>query len=253
MRPLALAVFFLASASAGQTPPANYARLCEGCHGANGAGGRGPALNAPLKRANNAAAIQTIIRGGVGGTEMAAIPESRLSDSDAEELAAWIWALRKGASASEVTAQASRGQQLFRAHCVKCHSIRGEGIPYGPDLSDAGRRSRAYLRSSIVDPQAEISDTFENYRWTIDLPDNFLQVRIVTRKGDRLTAARINEDSFSVQVRDANGRYYSFLKSELAELHKDWGKSPMPSFRGVLTDDQITDLVQFLAVQRSGR
>ena len=40
---------------------------------------------------------------------------------------------------------------------------------------------------------------------------------------------------------------------DLKELHEDWGKSPMPGYRGKLTDAEIDDLVAWLASLRGGR
>ena len=81
----------------------------------------------------------------------------------------------------------------------------------------------------------------------IFLPDNFLQVRVVTRDGRAITGARLNEDAFSIQLRDYSGVVHSFWKSDLEELHKDWGKSPMPSYKDVLKPEEIDDLVAYLA------
>jgi mono/diheme cytochrome c family protein len=61
---------------------------------------------------------------------------------------------------------------------------------------------------------------------------------------------RLHEDTFTIQLRDLAGRTYSFLKEDLRELHKDFGKSPMPSFRGVLTAAEMDDLVAYLASLR---
>jgi hypothetical protein len=47
-------------------------------------------------------------------------------------------------------------------------------------------------------------------------------------------------------VRDVSDRIHSFFKSELNELHKDWGKSPMPSYREVLSEKELDDVVTFL-------
>ena len=58
---------------------------------------------------------------------------------------------------------------------------------------------------------------------------------------------RLNENLLSIQLRDYSGGLHSFLKSELRELHKDWGKSPMPSYRNVLTPQEIADVVSYLA------
>ncbi len=46
---------------------------------------------------------------------------------------------------------------------------------------------------------------------------------------------------------------YSFFKSELVELNKDKGKSPMPSYRDVLSKEKLDDLVAFLASLKGER
>ncbi|MBI3665882.1 MAG: hypothetical protein HY236_06595, partial [Acidobacteria bacterium] len=80
-----------------------------------------------------------------------------------------------------------------------------------------------------------------------------LLLRVVTNDGRRITGVRVNEDAFSIQLRDFSDRYHSFYKSELVELHKDWGKSPMPSYRNVFTAEQLDDLVAYLASLRGNR
>ena len=57
---------------------------------------------------------------------------------------------------------------------------------------------------------------------------------------------RVNEDTFSIQIREATGAVHSFFKSELSELHKDFGKSPMPAYTSTFTKDQLDDLVAYL-------
>jgi hypothetical protein len=102
------------------------------------------------------------------------------------------------------------------------------------------RRSPSYLRESLTDPDAAIPDSFSSYKKITLIPDNFLQIRVVTTDGRRLTGARVNEDTFSIQIRDAAGRIRSFFKEELRELHTDWASrrclrtamsSPEPSWR----------------------
>jgi cytochrome c oxidase cbb3-type subunit III len=62
-----------------------------------------------------------------------------------------------------------------------------------------------------------------------------------------VTGVRVNEDSFSVQVRDASGRLHSFWKSDIARVDKPQNKSSMPSLRGQLSDPELTDPVAYLA------
>ncbi len=81
------------------------------------------------------------------------------------------------------------------------------------------------------------------------MPDGFLQVRITTKEGRRITGVRINEDTFTIQVRDLS-QTYSLLKQDLSDLQKDFGKSPMPGYQNVLTATELDDLVAYLASLR---
>jgi hypothetical protein len=75
----------------------------------------------------------------------------------------------------------------------------------------------------------------------------FLPVRVVTREGREVRGLRINEDSFTIQVRDASNQHHSFRKSDLRELEKETGKSLMPSFKDRLTASEADDLVAYLS------
>ena len=70
---------------------------------------------------------------------------------------------------------------------------------------------------------------------------------VVPKNGPSVTGLRVNEDSFSIQVRDNSGRSYSFWKSDVAKIERQRGKSPMPSYKGQLSDAELTDLVAYLA------
>ncbi len=128
-----------------------------------------------------------------------------------------------------------RGEKLFQVHCALCHGPKGEGGAAGPDLSGIGEsRSAAYLRESIVNPGAAV-------------PEGYLLVTVVPNSGARVTGVRVNEDSFSIQIRDDAGRSYSYWKNDVAQVERQTGKSPMPSYQGQLSDMELTDLVAYLA------
>jgi hypothetical protein len=82
------------------------------------------------------------------------------------------------------------------------------------------------------------------------MPDNFVQVRVVTKEGKSITGLRVDEDAFTIQIRDYADRSYSFRKDELRELSRDWGKTPMPSYKGILNDAEMRDLVAYLSSLR---
>ena len=219
---------------------------CAPCHGPNGDGGKGSDLTRPrLPRAADDSAFFTVIRRGIPGTEM---PNTRhLLDLDIWQVIAYVRMLELGAPA--LAGDARRGAEVYRAKggCAQCHMIAGQGGRLGPELTDIGaRRSPGYLRKALTDPEQAIPENFFIYRFFTVVPDNFLQVRVVTKDGRRITGVRLNEDPFSIQIRDYSDHIYSFWKSELSELHEDWGKSPMPSYRGKLTPAEIDDLVAYL-------
>jgi hypothetical protein len=70
---------------------------------------------------------------------------------------------------------------------------------------------------------------------------------VTPARGAEVRGIRVNEDTFTIQLKDAGGRFHSFRKSDLAEVRKLRGKSPMPSYERSLTNDELTDLVAYLS------
>jgi putative heme-binding domain-containing protein len=111
----------------------------------------------------------------------------------------------------------------------------------GPPLSEVGaRRSPAYLRDVLLEPATK-------------LPEGFLQVSVVTKYGQRLTGIRVDEDTYSIQMRDLTDRLHSFWKNELVELKKAPSSTPMPSYREVFSQAELSDVVAYLASLRGGK
>ena len=207
---------------------------CALCHGIGGTGGRGPALTtAKMRHAADGSALIDVIVGGVEGSSMPAF--WFLGERPIFQVAAYVRSLSKNPATEKVPGDPSRGKALFAAKgCTGCHIVDGEGKAFGPELTEIGaRRSPTFLRESLFDPGASVAD-------------EFVMVRVKTRAGQNVSGERLNEDSFSIQIRDARGRFYSFRKQDVADLQKDFGKSPMPSYRGAATAD-IDDLVAYLA------
>ena len=234
-------LFLLAGAVAwGQATPDGLAQgerlfgsQCAYCHGPRGDGGRGANLAVPRLRhaADDAALVQAISR-GIPGTGM---PGSALSARQARQVAAFVRTLGR-VETEALSGDAARGRWVFegKGACGRCHTIAGRGGGLGPDLTDAGARSSPqYLREALLDPEKEV-------------PGGFLQVRVVTGDGRRITGVRVNEDTFSLQLRDLSDQVHSFWKRELTEIHKDQGKSPMPAYRSLLAPAEVEDLVAYL-------
>ncbi|HEV2667898.1 MAG TPA: c-type cytochrome [Blastocatellia bacterium] len=211
-----------------------YNGQCALCHGIGGVGGRGPALNlTKLDRAANGAALFKIIKEGIRGSEM---PQFwMLTDAEIWQVAGYVRSLG-GAEPVKLPGDVTRGRQVFetKGNCAACHIVRGQGGVAGPELTEIGlRRSPAYLREALLDPDAAA-------------PEGFMVISVTAADGRRIRGVRLNEDSFTVQIRDAGNRFHSFRKSEIKELKKEFGVSTMPSYKETFTATELDDLIAYL-------
>jgi cytochrome c oxidase cbb3-type subunit 3 len=222
--------------------------MCVECHGAGATGGDAPSLNRPrLSHAPDDTALANVIANGIPNTAMPRI--RRFTESELRQLVAYVRSVGK-LPPDRIPGDPKRGAGLYKnLACASCHIVAGEGGTLGPDLTDIGlMRGAAYLREAVVAPDSSLP------KGTLSVLARgyaeYLPVRIVTRQGSEIRGIRVNEDAFTIQVRDAAGRFYSLRKSELELLDKQTGKSMMPSFSTRLTASELTDLVAYLASLR---
>lgn len=211
---------------------------CALCHGIGGTGGRGPALAAvKLRHASDGQELIDLVVGGIEANGMPAF--WFLGERPAFQVAAYVRSIGSQVEKTAIAANAEHGAVLYQDNgCAGCHVVNGAGSAYGPELSDVGaRRSSNFIKESLLDPNAS-------------LPLGFAMVRAASHGGAAVTGVRVNEDSFTIQLRDASGHFHSFRKQDLANLQKIFDKSPMPSYRGKLSDSDIDDLIAWLASLR---
>jgi hypothetical protein len=67
----------------------------------------------------------------------------------------------------------------------------------------------------------------------------------VTRDGKTIDGRRLNEDTYTVQIADSEGRLLSFSKANLREFTVST-KAAMPSYKGELAQDELADLISYL-------
>ena len=70
-------------------------------------------------------------------------------------------------------------------------------------------------------------------------------VRLVTKDGTVITGRRLNEDTYSIQIMDERERLHSLLKTDLRE-YTIVKSSPMPSYKGTLSSEELSDLLGYL-------
>jgi cytochrome c oxidase cbb3-type subunit III len=248
MRVLALAVLFGTGVLVAQQPnytPSDieggrqlYQANCTGCHGSEGDGVSGVNFGSGrFRRGSTDEQLVRIIIGGIPGTAM---PPSNFSESQAGTIVAYVRSLSAPDARSTLAAgDAGRGKSIFegKGQCLSCHSANGVGSRVGPNLTDIGATRRASeLERSLLEPDSEVK------------ADN-RTVRAVTREGVTITGRLLNQDTFTLQVLDSNERLAVLEKSNLREF-AILKNSPMPSYQGKLTPQELSDLISYLVSLR---
>ncbi len=213
-----------------------YRSNCAFCHGLTGGGGRGPALNRKeLMHGSTIEDVKRVVRSGVPGTNM---PAFEMETEELDRLAMFVRSLAGGGGPhAPVPGDPAKGREVYaRSGCAGCHVIGEQGSVFGPDLTRiGGGRASDYIRESLINPSA-------------DIPQEFEAVTVVTRDGKRITGLRINEDTFSIQLRDQAQNFRMFQKSQLREVIYE-KKSLMPSYASLPAED-LQNLLAYLDTLR---
>lgn len=230
-----------------------YDANCGRCHNDDGAGVTGIELFRQIRRASSDEDIARLVQNGIPGTSM---PPHQFTNEQALNVVAFMRSMVGVAPGSAPVASgaaapigplppgdAARGRTIFSgaAGCVACHRAEGSGGTSGPDLSrtGAGRGGGPFrvapdpvaIARSILDPDADIAPGYQMFQ-------------VVPQAGAAVRGTLLNHDTFSVQLRDQSQNLRAFLKTDLTDF--GFLPSPMPSYRGRLSTQDLSDVVSYL-------
>ncbi len=134
----------------------------------------------------------------------------------------------------KLNGDAKAGVELFKTYCATCHQVNGEGVDYGPKLSEIGSKlPREGQLLAILYPDAGISFGYEG--WDIKMKDgSMLRGMIASR----------TESDWMIKMPD--GALQSYKIKDMVSK-KQIGTSLMPSgFHEVMTQQQLADLTAYL-------
>lgn len=210
-----------------------YRANCQACHGVDGDNVPGVAFKSgEFRHASSDDELVRLILNGIPGTAM---PPTNLPETSRRALVAYLRSMHAATMSTAANGDAAHGRVIVegKGGCFECHRIGTQGSRVGPDLSDVGsQRNAAALQQSIVAPSEVI------------LPQHRF-VRIALKNGTVITGRRLNEDTYSIEVMDAKEQLISVPRSDIRdyELLKT---SPMPSYQGKLSSQEIADVVAYL-------
>ena len=129
-----------------------------------------------------------------------------------------------------------RGAEVFEASaCTDCHVVRGDGTPFGPDLSEIGAKlSKAGLYESILDPTASVSPEFELVHLTL------------ADQGD-VSGLVISDTDSSVTLRLEGGAIAEFSGDAILDRWTSAVSAMPDDLQERMTIDDLVDLVEFLS------
>lgn len=120
----------------------------------------------------------------------------------------------------------AKGEQIFTAVCVVCHSVNGKGGLAGPDLSNLLFRDYASVLKDIADPNATINPDHVAFNLTLKNGDSLTGV-VVEDKGGHLLLAGLNGPPVSVKKADIGEMKASAVSLMPTDLDKALGEQGM--------------------------
>lgn len=208
-----------------------YTAQCSACHGPAGDAIAGVDLRANrFKRVVTDTDLRNAVTAGVPGTAM---PPFKFNSSELAGIVAYVRTMRDFDSAAVAVGDAGRGRVLFDSQCTRCHRVNGEGARIASELSGIGAvRTAGALQRALLDPNGSLR--FANR-----------SVRAVTRDGKIITGRRLNEDTYTVLLINAQEQLVSLTKADLREYAVS-ATSTMPSYKETFSPSQTADVVAYL-------
>jgi cytochrome c oxidase cbb3-type subunit III len=218
---------------------------CAGCHGIDGSGANGPNIRNVGKLLGPEGIYTMVATGGAIGSGMPNF--SSLGDQKIWQIVNYVSTFDETGGGA-VTGDPAKGKEVYEANgCSNCHMIGSEGGDSGPDLSQIGGvRSVGFLHDALLDPGANLPQSDAALQERANYP-SYTMYRVVMKDGKVVEGMRLDEDSFTLQLRDAKGQLHSINKLDTSKIEVLAGKSFMPSYKDKLTDTQLNDLVAYLA------
>jgi len=132
----------------------------------------------------------------------------------------------------------ANGSKIFRrpeAACSTCHQINGDGVDFGPKLSEIGTKlGKDALYDAILEPSSGIAFGYEAWAFTL-------------KNGDDLLGLIASETATEIALKAPGGTLTKLASSEVATREKQTQSIMPEGLAAGLTTPELIDLVEYLA------
>ncbi|MEZ4701411.1 MAG: c-type cytochrome [Rhodothermales bacterium] len=138
----------------------------------------------------------------------------------------------------DLQGDAAAGADVFATMCSTCHVVHGEGVDFGPGLSEIGDKlTPEALYTAILFPDAGIGFGYEGY--VLKLKD-----------GSEAAGYILNQSGDEIRLREVGGRTNSYSVTDVASKEA-MGQSLMPALGRTLSREQLVNLVAYLGTLKA--
>jgi len=125
-----------------------------------------------------------------------------------------------------------KGREAYRKICSPCHTLHGEGVEIGPDLTGSNRRDLDYLLENVIDPSSMIGKDFQ--LWNLVAADGRVVSGLLETSTDKTVTIRTQEASVTVP------------REEILDLSKSADSMMPEGLLDELDDQQFQNLIKYL-------
>ncbi len=125
------------------------------------------------------------------------------------------------------------GYQVFKTNCAICHQVKGEGIDFGPKLSEIGSKlPKDGLLDAIIEPSAGVSFGYET-------------MELKMKDGSTLTGLMASKTENTIDLKLPGGTIDKIQTSNIKTM-KQLPESMMPALHEAMSKQELADLLEYL-------
>lgn len=134
-----------------------------------------------------------------------------------------------------------KGAQIFRraeAACITCHQVNGEGVDFGPKLSEIGSKlGKDALYDAILEPSTGISFGYEAWSFTF-------------KNGDEAFGILASETEGEIAMKSLGGVVIKYRTVDVVKREKQAASIMPEGLATALSATELVDLVEYLSTLR---